>query len=142
MNIRYFNTMLVMPLGLLWFAYALLGWHLAAHHIIWLVGAFVAVVVLALVSKSILWLEALVRFGSQTLVVVLILSSSIALIATWSLLISLFLLPLITTILANVEMRFAGFSELYTFLIITSLAVLGLGIGEMIDLVVFPSSRY
>jgi hypothetical protein len=142
MNIKYFNTMPVMPLGLLWLAYALLGWHLAAHHIVWLVGAFVAVVVLALVSKSIFWLEALVRFGSQTLVVVLILSSSIALIATWSLLISLFLLPLITTILANVEMRFAGFSELYTFLIITSLAVLGLGIGEMIDVVVFPSSRY
>jgi hypothetical protein len=59
---------------LLWLAYAFLGWYLAANHIIWLVGAFVAAMVLAVVRKSISWLERLVEFGSKTLIVILFLS--------------------------------------------------------------------
>ena len=131
-----------MPLVLLWLAYTLLGWYLAAHHIIWLVGAFVAAMVIAVVRKSISWLERLVEFGSRTLAVILFLSISIAFVATWSLLLRLFLIPLATTLLADLEMRFSGFDKLDSFWVLTVIAILGLVIGELIDIFLFPSSRY
>ncbi len=131
-----------MPLVLLLLAYTLLGWYLAANHIIWLVGAFVATMVIAVVRKSTSWLERLVEFGSKTLVVILFLSISIALVATWSILLRLFIIPLTTTLLADLEMRFSGFTKLDSFWIITVLAVLGLVIGEVVDILLFPSSRY
>ncbi|MBD2519918.1 hypothetical protein H6G93_34245 [Nostoc sp. FACHB-973] len=142
MNAEFFYRIPLMALGLLWLAYALLGWYLAAHHIIWLVGAFVAAMVIAVTRKSISWLERLVEFGSKALVIILFLSTSIALVATWSLLFSLFLIPLATTLLADLEMRFAGFNKLDSFWILTILAVLGLVVGEVIDILFFPSSRY
>ncbi|MBW4612367.1 MAG: hypothetical protein KME21_03650 [Desmonostoc vinosum HA7617-LM4] len=40
MNVESLGKIPLMPLILLWLAYALLGWYLAAHQIIWLVGAF------------------------------------------------------------------------------------------------------
>lgn len=131
-----------MPLVLLWLAYTLLGWYLAANHIVWLVGAFVAAMVIVIVRKSTSWLERLVEFGSQTLAVILFLSISIAFVATWSLLLRLFLIPLATTLLADLEMRFSGFNKLDSFWILTVIAVLGLVIGELIDILLFPSSRY
>ena len=131
-----------MPLVLLWLAYTLLGWYLAANHIIWLVGAFVATMVIAVVRKSISWLERLVEFGSKTLAVILFLSISIAFVATWSILLRLFIIPLTTTLLADLEMRFSGFNKLDSFWIITIIAILGLVMGELIDILLFPSSRY
>lgn len=131
-----------MPLVLLLLAYILLGWYLAANHIIWLVGAFVVAMVIAVARKSFSWLERLVEFGSKTLVVILFLSISIALVATWSILLRLFLIPLSTTLLADLEMRFSGYNKLDSFWIITVLAVLGLVVGEVIDILLFPSSRY
>ena len=83
MNVEFFNRIPLMPLVLLWLAYTLLGWYLAANHIIWLVGAFVAAMVIAVVRKSFSWLERLVEFGSKTLAVILFLSISIAFVATW-----------------------------------------------------------
>ncbi|WP_392534508.1 hypothetical protein [Nostoc sp. C117] len=131
-----------MSLVLLSLAYDFLGWYLAANHIIWLVGAFVASIVIAVARKSISWLESLVEFGSKTLIVILFLSMSIALVATWSLLFSLFIIPLATTLLADLEMRFAGFNKIDSFWILTVLAILGLVVGELIDILFFPSSRY
>ncbi|MCC5659647.1 hypothetical protein LC608_22265 [Nostoc sp. XA010] len=142
MNAEFFNRIPLMPLVLLWLAYTLLGWYLAAHHIIWLVGAFVAAMVIAVVRKSISWLERLVEFGSKSLAVILFLSISIAFVATWSLLLRLFLIPLATTLLADLEMRFSGFDKLDSFWILTVIAILGLVIGELIDILLFPSSRY
>ncbi|MCC5666692.1 hypothetical protein LC653_23080 [Nostoc sp. CHAB 5784] len=142
MNVEFFNRIPLMPLVLLWLAYTLLGWYLAAHHIIWLVGAFVAAMVIAVVRKSISWLERLVEFGSKILAVILFLSISIAFVATWSLLLRLFLTPLATTLLADLEMRFSGFNKLDSFWILTVIAILGLVIGELIDILLFPSSRY
>lgn len=142
MNVGFFNRIPVMPLVLLWLAYALLGWYLAAHHIIWLAGAFVAVVAIAIVRKSIAWLERLVAFGSRILVVILFLSISVALVETWSLFFSLFLIPIATTFLADLEMRFAGFNRLDSFWILTILAVFGLVAGELIDILLLPSSRF
>ncbi|MDZ8051931.1 MAG: hypothetical protein RMX68_012270 [Aulosira sp. ZfuVER01] len=142
MNIDFHSRIPWIPLALLWLAYTLLGWYLAAHHIIWLAGCFIAAVALAIARKSISWLEQLLNFGSQTLVIILFLSLSIALVATWSLLFSLFLIPVATTFLADLEMRFAGFRKLDSFLVLTVLAVLGLVLGEMIDILILPSGRY
>ncbi|MEH1945077.1 MAG: hypothetical protein V7L01_33340 [Nostoc sp.] len=142
MNVEFFNRIPLMPLVYLLLAYTLLGWYLAANHIIWLAGAFVAAMVIAVVRKSISWLERLVEFGSQTLVVILFLSVSIALIAAWSLLFRLFLIPLATTLLADLEMRFSGFNKLDSFWVLTVIAVLGLVMGEVIDILLFPSNRY
>jgi hypothetical protein len=129
-------------LALLWLAYALLGWYLAVHHIIWLAGGFITAVALVIARKSIVWLEQLFTFGSQTLVIVLFLSISIATVETWSIILSLFLIPVATTFLADLEMRFAGFSKIDSFLVLTLLAVSGLFVGEMIDVLLLPSSRY
>lgn len=52
MNMEFFNRIPLMPLVLLLLAYILLGWYLAANHIIWLVGAFVVAIVIAVVRKS------------------------------------------------------------------------------------------
>ncbi|MEH2135846.1 hypothetical protein [Nostoc sp.] len=142
MNVEFFSRIPLMPLVLLWLAYTLLGWYLAANHIVWLVGAFVAAMVLAIVRKSTSWLERFVEFGSQTLAVVLFLSISIAFVATWSLLLRLFIIPFATTLLADWEMRFSGFNKLDSFWILTVLAVFGLVVGELIDILLFPSSRY
>ncbi|QHG15406.1 hypothetical protein [Nostoc sp. ATCC 53789] len=142
MNVEFFNRIPFMPLVLLWLAYTLLGWYLAANHIVWLVGAFVAAMVIVIVRKSTSWLERLVEFGSQTLAVILFLSISIAFVATWSLLLRLFLIPLATTLLADLEMRFSDFNKLDSFWILTVIAVLGLVVGELIDILLFPSSRY
>lgn len=131
-----------MPLIFLLLAYILLGWYLAANHIIWLVGAFVVAIVIAVARKSFSWLERLVEFGSKILVVILFLSISIALVATWSILLRLFMIPLATTLLADLEMRFSGYNKLDSFWVITVLAVLGLVVGEIIDILLFPSSRY
>ncbi|MEA5506143.1 hypothetical protein VB735_24105 [Halotia wernerae UHCC 0503] len=142
MDVGFFNRFPVMPLVLLWLAYALLGWYLAAHHIVWLMGAFVVAVAIAIVRKSIVWLERLVAFGSRTLVVILFVSASIAFVETWSLLFSLFVIPLATTWLADLEMRFAGFNKADSFWILTVLAGLGLTVGKIVDVLLLPSGRF
>jgi hypothetical protein len=142
MNVQYLNKPPLYPLVLLCLAYTWLGWYLSAHHIIWLMGAFVIALVLAVVWRSISWLERLVKFGSKTLVLILVLSTPIALVATWSLFVTFVIMPLATTILAEIELRFSGFSKRDTLLIITILAGFGLTVGEVIDIVLFPSGRY
>jgi hypothetical protein len=121
------------------------GWVLSAYHIFWLVGAFVTVVALALALKSSPWLEHSVRFCSRGLVgilMTLIISTLLALAVTWPLLLTLIVIPFVTTFLAEIEMRFAGFSQLNKFLFLTLTSGFGLGLGEMIDLLLLPSVRY
>ena len=142
MNVGFFHRIPVMPLILLWLAYALLGWYLAAHHIIWLTGALVVSVTLAIVRKTIVWLEQLVAIGSRILVVVLFLILSVALVETWSVFFSLFLIPIATTFLADLEMRWKGFNKTDSFWILTVLALSGLVVGEMIDILILPSSAF
>lgn len=131
-----------MSLIFLWLAYALLGWYLSAHHIVWLVGVFVTIVVLAAIRKSVFWVESLMNVKSQMVSLFLVLSGAIGLIATWSILFNFFLLPLSTTILADLEMRFSGFTPLDSFLVLTLLAAFGLAVGETIDVLFLPSLRY
>lgn len=147
MSVRFISTNPWLPLVLLWLTYALLGWYLSVHHIAWLIGAFVAVVALAIAWKSRLWLEHLLKFVSQGLGAVLILSLiasvSIALVTTNNfILIFLSFIILLTTYFSDIEMRFAGFSRPNTLWLLILLAGLGLGLGETIDIVFLPSMRY
>lgn len=146
MNIGFISRIPWLGLVLLWLVYALLGWYLSAHHIAWLVGAFVAALALAIVSKSSPWVDYLLKFISQGLVafllISLIISTSVALAVTQPILLPLIVMPLITTFFAELEMSFAGFSQINKFLIVTIIAGLGLGLGEIIDIVLLPSLRY
>jgi glucan phosphoethanolaminetransferase (alkaline phosphatase superfamily) len=146
MNIGFISRIPWLGLVLLWLVYALLGWYLSAHHIAWLVGAFVAALALAIVSKSSPWLDHLLKFISQGLVafliISLIVSISVALAVTKPILLSLIVMPLFSTFLAELEMNFAGFSQTIKFLTLTIIAGLGLGLGEIIDIVILSSLRY
>jgi hypothetical protein len=142
MYTKFFKRIPGMSLIFLWLAYALLGWDLSAHHIVWLVGAFVTIVVLAAIRKSVFWVESLINIKSQMVSLILVLSASIALIATWSILFDLFLLPLAATVLADLDMRISGFRPFDSFLVLTILAALGLAVGETIDVLFLPSFRY
>ncbi len=142
MNVEIFNHFPWTPLVLLWLSYTFLGWYLSVHHIIWVVGILVAGLVITLVGQSLSWLEQLIRCGSQFLIVVLCLSASVALIAAWSLFITFILAPLASSILAEIELRFAGFSKRDALLLLSLVAAFGLAAGETIDVFFMPSSRY
>lgn len=135
------SSLLLMCLG-----YTLVGWYLSAHHIVWLVGIFIASVVLYVANKTNPILESLISFSSQGLLAVLfisfIASISIALAVIWSMLWTLIFIPLATTLLAELEMRLAGFDKINTFWILTFFAAFGLIMGEITDLVLLPSIRY
>ncbi|RUR73241.1 hypothetical protein ACF3DV_10350 [Chlorogloeopsis fritschii PCC 9212] len=142
MNVEIFNQFPWTPVVLLWLSYAFLGWYLSVHHIIWVVGILVVGLVLTVVGQSLSWLDRLIRYGSQILIIVLCLSASVALVATWSLFFTFVLTPLATTVLAEIELRFAGFSKRDALLLLSLIAAFGLGTGETIDLFFLPSGRY
>ena len=136
----------VLALIALWLAYALLGWYLSAHHIIWLVGAFIISLALAVAWKSNPLLERFTSLGSQGLFVIvaisLIISLSVALAITWTNSFTLIVIPFVAMILAQLEMGFSGFDKLATFLFLMFVAGTGLIFGEVVDLNIFPSNRY
>lgn len=140
------NRIPLLSLSTLWLAYALLGWYLSAHHIVWLVGACVVFAAKAIVWKSSPLLNHLSKLGSQGLVVVisasLIVSLLVALAITWSTSFAFFAVPFITTFFAQVEMVVNGFNKSQKLSILTITAVLGLIFGEVVDLVFLPSVRY
>lgn len=135
----------VLALITLELAYALLGWYLCADHIIWLLGALIASVALAVAWKSSPLLDRFTNLGSQGLFVVVIVSLiiSISVVAiTWTNSFTLVVIPFFAMILAQVEMGFSGFDKLATFLFLTLIAGTGLVFGKIGYLNVFPSSRY
>ena len=146
MNVAFLSRIPRLPLVLLWLTYALLGWDLSAHHIVWLVGAFVAALALAVAWKSSPLFERLIMFGFQgwfvLLLISLITSILVALIVTCSILFNLIIMPLVTIFFAELEMSFAGFSKRDTFLFLTVISGFSLGLGEMIDIVLLPTLRY
>ncbi|BAZ69679.1 hypothetical protein NIES4106_44570 [Fischerella sp. NIES-4106] len=142
MNIEIFNQFPLITLLLHWLAYAFLGWYLSVHHIVWLVGVLVVALVLALVGRSITWLNRLLDYGSQVLIVTVVLSTSVIVVAILPIFFTFIVTPLATTVLAEIELRFAGFSKRDALLFLTLLAALGLVVGETIDLIFLPSSRY
>lgn len=146
MNIEFLNRFSWSSLLLMCLGYTLVGWYLSAHHIVWLVGIFIALVVLYIASKTNPILESLITFSSQGWLAVLfisfIASISIALAVIWSMLWTLIFIPLATTLLAELEMRLGGFDKTDTFWILTFFAAFGLIMGEITDLVFLPSIRY
>jgi hypothetical protein len=144
MNVGFFSTIPGLSLAALWLAYVLLGWYLSFYNIFWFVGAAVVAGALALCWKSISWLENLIKSSSTGLLMILsMLMLSILLVATiGSTLIPIVVMPLPITFLANVEMRFAGFSKLNTILILAAIAGFGLALGEGIDIFFLSSTGY
>ncbi len=146
MNISFLNRYAWFSLILVCLAYALVGWYLSAHHIVWFVGFFIASVALYVAGKSSPLIERLINLTSQELLAALFLSFTVSalivLTATWSMLWTLILIPISTTFLAELEMRFVGFNKADTFWILTISAVLGLLVGEITDIMFIPSSRY
>lgn len=140
------NKIPLLSLSTLWLAYALLGWYLSAHHIAWLVGAFVVFIAKAIVWKSSPLLRHLSNLGSQGLFVVitvsLVFSVAIALAITWSTSFAFIIVPFITTFFAQFEMGLNGFNKSQKLCLLTITAGLGLIFGEIVDLVVLPSVRY
>jgi hypothetical protein len=144
MNAGLLSRIPLLPVVALWLAYALLGWYLSAYHIFWFVGACVAALGLALSWKSIAALEQMMKFASQGLLLIvamLLVCVLVALAAARSILIPIIVIPLAITFLANVEMRFAGFSKFNTFLFLAIVASVGLGFGEIIDLLFLASNH-
>jgi hypothetical protein len=146
MPVEFLNRISSWSLGLFWLAYLLLGLYLSAHHLLWLIGFFIAVSFLVIIWKASPWLKSLIGLFSQeiwaVLAIALIVSLLVSLTASWSMIWVLVVLPLFTTLLAVIEIQSASFSQKTKFLLLTTLAALGLGMGEIIDLVFFPSLRY
>lgn len=134
-------------LGLVSIAYILLGWHLSAYHVVWLVGALAVLFSIAVTCESNPIVELLLRlFGSQSLLIViglsLTFSISLAFIAAEPLLVTLFAAPTITMLLAALDLQSAGVRQLESFVALTIVAIAGLGLGEGIDIMLLPSMRY
>jgi len=134
-------------LGLVGVAYVLLGWHLSAYHIVWLVGVLVAVFTIAVACESNPIVNLLLRlFGSQSLFIVISLSLtfsvSVAFVAVEPALMTLFATPTITMLLAALGLQSAGVRRLESFVALTATALVGLGLGEGIDIMLLSSMRY
>jgi hypothetical protein len=146
MNLELHPKVSYFSLLLLWLAYALLGWSLAAHHIVWVVGLFIGFIAFYLVKKANPILFSLINICSQNwfllLSTALLVSILVAAIATSPILITLVIIPFISTVLVEIEMRYSGLNQLNKFLIFTTLSGLGLAVGEAIDIILLPSMRY
>lgn len=146
MNSESSRSLPWLSLGLFWCAYAMLGWYLAAHHIIWLVGAaaILAIVIISGTGRALL--EQLFGVISRTLLIVVFLSFLISVCAFLFVskfeFLGLVFLPLVTTVLADLSLRSAGFEQRQMWIYLVVIAGLGIGLGEVFDLVFLPSMRY
>jgi len=131
-----------LSLTLFWLAYVLVGWTLAAYHIIWFVEVFIAVATVALVWATTPRLGRLVGDFPQVLLVVLAASGLVALAATQFIFFTLVFIPFITTFLAWQDVLSLKLGKLYSFWLLVAVALSGLGLGELVDIFVLPSLRY
>jgi len=130
------------PLILFWLAYALVGWKLSPNHIAWYVGIFMAVAALVLTISSNPWLGGVLGYTPQIIFTVLVTSILVTLLVSFAILSTLIFIPLITTFLAWQELRSLNLRRSQMLWILGGIALLGLGVGEFVDLLVLPSSRY
>jgi hypothetical protein len=147
MNIDFSKKITSLSLLLLCVAYAFFGWSLSAYHIIWLVGSFIATVAFFGGRKNSSLFERSLSFflpGSFGIFIISLTVSIIlfALAVNRPILGILIITPLATTVLAALEMRLTGLNKLNALVILTVIAVFGLVLGEMIDVVLVPSTRY
>lgn len=132
-------------LGLLFFSYTFLGWYLAAHHTIWLAVALVVLLSAAIAWQKKPWLRFWQLGWLQILTIVTVMLGAIVLLyllITPSVLPTLILIPLLSSFLADLEMRFIGWKQHHRLLLSICLAGLGLGLGEIVDLTLLPSARF
>jgi hypothetical protein len=131
--------------GIVGLGYALLGWYLAAHDIIWVVGAGATLVTLLVTWRGLPFVKQLLWFSSQSLFLVIavsfVVSLSVTLFITDFQFLGLIFLPLITMFLADLEMRSAGFNKRETLLYLALVASLGIILGEAVDLKLIPNIR-
>ncbi|MBW4551376.1 MAG: hypothetical protein KME35_09740 [Aphanocapsa sp. GSE-SYN-MK-11-07L] len=131
-----------LALILLWSAYALVGWNLAAHHVFWFMGLVIIALAMTLSWAGSRWIKQALEYIPTVLSVALTVSILVTLALTSSLFLALVLVPFLTTFFAWNEMRFFNISQTRTFWSLIAIAVVGLGMGELLDLWVFPSARY
>ncbi|WP_421657168.1 hypothetical protein [Leptothermofonsia sp. ETS-13] len=134
--------MLLLSLLLFCFAYALVGWVLAAHHIIWYIGIFAAALGIFTAWGSSRFLGRWFGYTPQALIITMMVSILITLMLMSSTFVAIFTIPILTAILVWVEMQFLDLKANQALGVLIVLAGLGLALGEFIDLVVLPSARY
>lgn len=140
-KIKSFSQLPLLPLILLWLAYGLVGWHLSAHHIFWFVGVLIAVAAIAFAWTSSPWLGGAFGYLPQVLLIALVVSLLITLTAILPLLVTLVIIPGLTTVLAWQEMQALNLKGTYIWRILIAVAALGLGVGELTDLLILPSHK-
>jgi hypothetical protein len=133
-----------LPVGvltLLGLGYGMVGWHLAAHHIFLFVGVAIGVAALVFSWNSEPWFGG--AFGNlpQMLFVALVISLLITLTMSVPLMGTLVIIPALTTFLAWQEMQTLKLPGSYVWKILILIILLGLGVGELIDLTIFPSQK-
>jgi hypothetical protein len=140
-KIKFFSQLPLLPLTLLWLAYGLVGWQLSAHHIFWFVGVLIAVAAIAFAWTSSPWLGGAFGYLPQVLLVALVVSLLITLTAILPILVTLVIIPILTTVLAWQEMQVLNPRGIHIWGILIAFAALGLGVGELIDLLILPSHK-
>ncbi|NJR56474.1 MAG: hypothetical protein HC768_19130 [Acaryochloris sp. CRU_2_0] len=131
-----------LALILLWLAYALVGWNLAVYHVIWFMGLLIIALAMTLSWFGSRWIKQALNYIPTVLLVALTASILVTLALTSSLFLPLALIPFLTTFYAWSEMRFFNRSQNSTFWSLIAIAILGLSVGELLDLWVLPSARY
>ncbi len=131
-----------LALILLWFAYALVGWNLVAHHVIWFMGLLIIAFAMTLSWAGSRWIKQVIERIPSLLLLAFTASILVTLALTSSLFLPLAFIPFLTTFLAWNEMRFFKLSQIRAFWGLIAIAVLGLSMGELFDLWVLPSARY
>jgi branched-subunit amino acid transport protein len=140
-KIRSSKPLPLLPLTLLWLAYGLVGWHLSVQHILWFVGFLMAVAVIVFTWASSPWLDGALGYLPQVMLTALVSSSLIALTATLPMLVTLVIIPVLTTALAWQEMQALNLEGACVWGILIAVAAFGLGVGELADLSILPSYK-
>lgn len=138
----FFSQLPWLSILLFCLTYALVGWNLSAYHIVWFAGVFIAITTITLSWTSSPWLEGLLGYLPQVLIVVLLTSILLTLAVTSSIILTLILIPLLATFLAWQEMRSLGLNKNQVFWTLILIASFSLGLGEFIDLSIVPSDRF
>jgi hypothetical protein len=145
-SFKFSRPMPCLSLGLLWLAFAVLGWYLSANHVLWFVGAFLVVTILTIVRKSspLFALSIWSSVEDQVVVIMFTIFAILPLVLAivWSTASELLLLSLLATFAADMDLRLQGLSSENRRMALTLTSGLGLGIGEIIDLILLPSARY
>jgi hypothetical protein len=130
------------PLVLFWLAYGLVGWYLSAHDIVWYIAIFTAVVVMVVSLTTNPWLGGLLGYIPQILVIVLTISILVTLAVSFSSLSTLIFMPLFTSFLAWQELRSQNLRKKTVLWALVAIALVGLAVGEVVDLSILPNNHY